>query len=71
MKMGGLQTAAFRNQMTRAYRKLIATAGVPIVGPSGNTSGDTSQTNGRSRVARSADKIAGVLDDGLANPESS
>ena len=34
---GGLQTAAFRNPDNALTRKLIATAGVPIVGPSANT----------------------------------
>ncbi len=61
---GGLQTAAFRNPDDALTRKLIATAGVPIVGPSANTSGKPSPTTADHVLHDLADKIAGVLDDG-------
>ena len=61
---GGLQTAAFRNPDNALTRKLIATAGVPIVGPSANTSGKPSPTTADHMLHDLDGKIAGVLDDG-------
>lgn len=61
---GGLQTAAFRNPDSALTRKLIATAGVPIVGPSANTSGKPSPTTADHVLHDLDGKIAGVLDDG-------
>ncbi|RWZ62620.1 threonylcarbamoyl-AMP synthase [Lacticaseibacillus paracasei] len=61
---GGLQTAAFRNPDNALTRKLIATAGVPIVGPSANTSGKPSPTTAAHVLHDLDGKIAGVLDDG-------
>ena len=61
---GGLQTAAFRNPDNALTRKLIATAGVPSVGPSANTSGKPSPTTADHVLHDLDGKIAGVLDDG-------
>ena len=61
---GGLQTAAFRNPDNALTRKWIATAGVPIVGPSANTSGKPSPTTADHVLHDLDGKIAGVLDDG-------
>lgn len=61
---GGLQTAAFRNPDNALTRKLIATADVPIVGPSANTSGKPSPTTADHVLHDLDGKIAGVLDDG-------
>ena len=61
---GGLQIAAFRNPDNALTRKLIATAGVPIVGPSANTSGKPSPTTADHVLHDLDGKIAGVLDDG-------
>ena len=61
---GGLQTAAFRNPDNALTRKLIATSGVPIVGPSANTSGKPSPTTADHVLHDLDGKIAGVLDDG-------
>lgn len=61
---GGLQTAAFRNPDNALTRKLIATAGVPIVGPSANTSGKPSPTTADHVLHDLDGKIVGVLDDG-------
>ena len=61
---GGLQTAAFRNPDNALTRKLIATASVPIVGPSANTSGKPSPTTADHVLHDLDGKIAGVLDDG-------
>ena len=61
---GGLETAAFRNPDNALTRKLIATAGVPIVGPSANTSGKPSPTTADHVLHDLDGKIAGVLDDG-------
>ena len=60
---GGLQTAAFRNPDNALTRKLIATAGVPIVGPSANTSGKPSPTTADHVLHDLDGKIACVLDD--------
>ncbi|KRM72949.1 L-threonylcarbamoyladenylate synthase [Lacticaseibacillus brantae] len=61
---GGLQTAAFRLPDNSATRRLIETAGVPLVGPSANTSGKPSPTTADHVLHDLNDKIAGVLDDG-------
>lgn len=61
---GGLDTAAFRfpnNQMTL---DLITKAGVPIVGPSANTSGKPSPTTAQHVYHDLKGKIAAILDDG-------
>ncbi len=61
---GGLDTAAFRfpnNQMTL---DLIKKAGVPIVGPSANTSGKPSPTKAEHVYHDLNGKIAAILDDG-------
>ncbi len=61
---GGLKTAAFRMPQNRLTRKLIAEAGVPIVGPSANKSGKPSPTTAEHVLHDFAGEIAGVLDDG-------
>lgn len=61
---GGLDTAAFRfpnNQMTL---DLISKAGVPIVGPSANTSGKPSPTTAKHVYHDLNGKIAAIVDDG-------
>lgn len=61
---GGLDTAAFRfpnNQMTL---DLISKAGVPIVGPSANTSGKPSPTTAQHVYHDLNGKIAAIVDDG-------
>ncbi|WP_353990118.1 L-threonylcarbamoyladenylate synthase [Pediococcus argentinicus] len=61
---GGLKTAAFRNPANAATIELIKTAGVPLVGPSANTSGKPSPTRPEHVMHDLDGKIAGVLDDG-------
>lgn len=61
---GGLDTAAFRMPANQLTLKLIATAGVPIVGPSANTSGKPSPTLAEHVYHDLNGKIAGILDDG-------
>ncbi|ANZ61673.1 L-threonylcarbamoyladenylate synthase [Secundilactobacillus paracollinoides] len=61
---GGLDTAAFRMPANNATLKLIRTAGVPIVGPSANTSGKPSPTLAEHVYHDLKGKIAGILDDG-------
>lgn len=61
---GGLSTAAFRMPNNTMTLKLIETAGVPIVGPSANTSGKPSPTTAQHVYHDLAGKIAGILDDG-------
>ncbi|WP_412989960.1 L-threonylcarbamoyladenylate synthase [Pediococcus siamensis] len=61
---GGLKTAAFRNPKNQATLDLIRQAGVPIVGPSANTSGKPSPTEARHVYHDLKGKIAGILDDG-------
>lgn len=61
---GGLTTAAFRNPDTPLTLKLIEQAGVPLVGPSANTSGKPSPTKPAHVMHDLDGKIAGVLDGG-------
>lgn len=61
---GGLNTAAFRNPDNAATIRLIQEAGVPLVGPSANTSGKPSPTKPEHVMHDLDGKIAGVLDDG-------
>ncbi len=61
---GGLATAAFRNPRNEATLDLIRQAGVPIVGPSANTSGKPSPTKAKHVYHDLHGKIAGILDDG-------
>ncbi len=61
---GGLTTAAFRNPDTPLTLKLIEQAGVPLVGPSANTSGKPSPTKPAHVMHDLNGKIAGVLDGG-------
>ncbi|AMV69015.1 TsaC protein (YrdC domain) required for threonylcarbamoyladenosine t(6)A37 modification in tRNA [Pediococcus damnosus] len=61
---GGLTTAAFRNPRNQTTLDLIREAGVPIVGPSANTSGKPSPTEAKHVYHDLHGKIAGILDDG-------
>ncbi|AEV94950.1 L-threonylcarbamoyladenylate synthase [Pediococcus claussenii] len=61
---GGLTTAAFRNPDNKETIDLIKAAGVPLVGPSANTSGKPSPTKPEHVLHDLDGKIAGVLDDG-------
>ncbi len=61
---GGLPTAAFRMPENETTRKMIAQAGVPIVGPSANSSGKPSPTTAQHVFHDMEGKIAGILDDG-------
>ncbi|KRL14272.1 MAG: L-threonylcarbamoyladenylate synthase [Schleiferilactobacillus perolens] len=61
---GGLRTAAFRNPADKLTREIISRAGVPIVGPSANTSGKPSPTTADHVLHDMDGKIAAVLDDG-------
>ncbi|KRN29305.1 hypothetical protein IV38_GL000187 [Lactobacillus selangorensis] len=61
---GGLKTAAFRNPRKQITLDLIREAGVPIVGPSANTSGKPSPTTAEHVLHDLDGKIAGVLDGG-------
>lgn len=61
---GGLSTAAFRNPDKQATIDLIKTAGVPLVGPSANTSGKPSPTLAEHVYHDLHGKIAGILDAG-------
>lgn len=61
---GGLATAAFRMPKNQVTLKLIATAGIPIVGPSANTSGKPSPTLAKHVYHDLNGKIAGIVDDG-------
>lgn len=61
---GGLTTAAFRMPNNQATLDLIKTAGVPLVGPSANTSGKPSPTLAEHVYHDLNGKIAGILDDG-------
>ncbi|MFD1671241.1 L-threonylcarbamoyladenylate synthase [Agrilactobacillus yilanensis] len=61
---GGLKTAAFRMPDNAATLALIKAAGVPIVGPSANTSGKPSPTTADHVLHDLGGKIAAVLDDG-------
>lgn len=61
---GGLSTAAFRMPDQELTLNLIKTAGVPLVGPSANTSGKPSPTTAEHVYHDLAGKIAGILDGG-------
>ena len=61
---GGLETAAFRMPQNKATLKLIESAGVPIVGPSANSSGKPSPTTAQHVYHDLEGRIAGILDDG-------
>jgi L-threonylcarbamoyladenylate synthase len=61
---GGLKTAAFRMPNNATTLKLIELAGVPLVGPSANTSGKPSPTTADHVLHDLDGKIAAVLDDG-------
>lgn len=63
---GGLKTAAFRNPKNQTTLNLIAAAGVPLVGPSANTSGKPSPTLAQHVYHDLKGKIAGIVDDGPA-----
>ncbi|WP_220751404.1 L-threonylcarbamoyladenylate synthase [Apilactobacillus xinyiensis] len=63
---GGLDTAAFRNPNNKVTLGLIREAGVPIVGPSANTSGKPSPTTAQHVYHDLKGKIAGILDDGTS-----
>ncbi|WP_422730449.1 L-threonylcarbamoyladenylate synthase [Lentilactobacillus rapi] len=61
---GGLDTAAFRFPNNQLTLDLITKAGVPIVGPSANTSGKPSPTTAQHVYHDLNGKIAAILDDG-------
>lgn len=61
---GGLSTAAFRMPDQALTLALIEAAGVPLVGPSANTSGKPSPTTADHVYHDLAGKIAGILDGG-------
>lgn len=61
---GGLKTAAFRMPANTVTRKLIELAGVPIVGPSANSSGKPSPTTAAHVFHDLEGRIAGIVDDG-------
>ncbi|QMU07954.1 threonylcarbamoyl-AMP synthase [Levilactobacillus suantsaii] len=63
---GGLKTAAFRNPANQTTLNLIQAAGVPLVGPSANTSGKPSPTLAEHVYHDLKGKIAGIVDDGPA-----
>lgn len=61
---GGLNTVAFRMPNNQKTLDLIKIAGVPLVGPSANTSGKPSPTTAKHVYHDLQGKIAGILDDG-------
>lgn len=61
---GGLSTAAFRMPDNKKTLDFIRLSGVPIVGPSANTSGKPSPTTAAHVYHDMKGKIAGILDDG-------
>ena len=61
---GGLQTVAFRLPDNDVARAVIRDAGVPIVGPSANTSGKPSPTTAQHVWHDMSGKIAAIVDDG-------
>lgn len=61
---GGLNTVAFRMPNNEKTLELIKKAGVPLVGPSANTSGKPSPTTAQHVYHDLHGKIAGILDDG-------
>lgn len=60
----GLNSVAIRMPKNEATLKLIKEAGVPLVGPSANTSGKPSPTTAMHVYHDLKGKIAGILDDG-------
>ncbi|WP_349535220.1 L-threonylcarbamoyladenylate synthase [Leuconostoc citreum] len=64
MVTGGLDTAAFRLPDNETTRAIIREAGVPIVGPSANTSGKPSPTTVQHVWHDMQGKIAAIVDDG-------
>lgn len=61
---GGLKTAAFRMPQEPTTLRLIEAAGVPLVGPSANTSGKPSPTTAQHVFNDLEGRIAGIVDDG-------
>lgn len=61
---GELSTAAFRMPDNKKTLSLIKEAGVPLVGPSANTSGKPSPTTSEHVYHDLKGKIAGILEDG-------
>ncbi|WP_251547301.1 L-threonylcarbamoyladenylate synthase [Limosilactobacillus caecicola] len=61
---GGLSTVAFRFPNSVPTLELIKEAGVPMVGPSANTSGKPSPTTAQHVYHDLKGKIFGILDDG-------
>lgn len=61
---GGLSTVAFRFPKCQPTLDLITDAGVPMVGPSANTSGKPSPTTAQHVYHDLHGKIWGILDDG-------
>ena len=61
---GGLETVAFRYPDCQPTLDLILKAGVPIVGPSANTSGKPSPTTAQHVFHDLNGKIFGILDNG-------
>lgn len=61
---GGLSTAAFRMPANQKTLLLIEKTGIPIVGPSANTSGKPSPTTAQHVYHDFVGKIAGIVDDG-------
>lgn len=64
---GGLETAAFRMPDNEVTLSLIKEAGVPLVGPSANTSGKPSPTTAKHVMHDLSGKIAGILDGGATS----
>jgi L-threonylcarbamoyladenylate synthase len=61
---GGLSTAAFRMPDNKKTLNVIKKAGVPLVGPSANTSGKPSPTTAEHVYHDLKGKITGIIDDG-------
>ena len=67
---GGLSTVAFRFPDCQPTLDLIKKAGVPIVGPSANTSGKPSPTTAQQVYHDLHGKIAGIIDNGPTRLEN-
>ncbi len=63
---GGLSTAAFRMPNNEITLRFINKVGVPLVGPSANTSGRPSPTTAQHVFHDLKGKIAGIIDGGAA-----
>lgn len=61
---GGLNTAAFRMPHNQTTLNLIKATGIPLVGPSANTSGKPSPTTAAHVYHDLHGKISGIMDDG-------